>query len=192
MGRYHLRQLLREARVSRFEEHSFLTGLLLIVAAVVLAIVNGDFGGSARTLGALALAVMGLCATSRGLRLYRANVTAALPEWVGRASIRIRPGRISTVTTAMLALALPVAGAVAMVALVEWGWLAITGALLLGCLGLWYALWIVRASFPTPSHQDPSLPCSGGCACALTSPCRSSSWRRTPRRTPGRRGAAFT
>ena len=122
--------------MSRFEEHSFLTGLLLIVAAVVLAIVNGDFGGSARTLGALALAVMGLCATSRGLRLYRANVTAALPESVGRASIRIRPGRISTVTTAMLALALPVAGAVAMVALVEWGWLAITGALLLGCLGL--------------------------------------------------------
>ena len=136
MGRYHLRQLLRQARVSRFEEHSFLAGLLLIVAAVVLAIVNGDLGGSARALGALALAVMGLCATSRGLRLYLANVTAALPESVGRASIRIRPGRTSTVTTAMLALALPVAGAVAIVALVEWGWLVITGALLLGCLGL--------------------------------------------------------
>jgi heat shock protein HtpX len=136
MDRYHLRQLLREARVSRFEEHSFLAGLLLIGAAVMLAIVNGDLGGSAQALGALALAVMGLCATSRGVRLYRANVTAAMPASVGRASIRIRPGRISTMTTAMLALALPAVAAVAMVALVEWGWLVITGALLLGCLGL--------------------------------------------------------
>ena len=37
MRRYHLRQLLRDSRVSRFEEHSFITGLLLIVAAVVMA-----------------------------------------------------------------------------------------------------------------------------------------------------------
>jgi heat shock protein HtpX len=145
MDRYHLRQLLREARVSRFEEHSFLTGLLLIGAAVVLAVVNGDLGGSARALGVLALAVMGLCATSRGVRLFRANMTAALPESVGRADIRIRPRRISTVTTAMLALALPPAAAVTMVALVEWGWLAITGALLLGCLGL-----LVRALERSP------------------------------------------
>jgi hypothetical protein len=36
----------------------------------------------------------------------------------------------------MLALALPAAAAVAMVARLEWGWLAIAGALLLGCLGL--------------------------------------------------------
>ena len=50
MRRYHLRQLLRDSRVSQFEEHSFLTGLLLIVAAVVLAFVNGDLGGAARVL----------------------------------------------------------------------------------------------------------------------------------------------
>jgi hypothetical protein len=125
---HNLRQLLREARVSRFEEHSFLAGLLLIGAAVVLAVFNGDLGGSARALGALALAVLGLCATSRGVRLFRANVTAALPESVGRAGIRIRPGWISTMTTAMLALALPAAGAVAIVALVESGWLVVTGA----------------------------------------------------------------
>jgi hypothetical protein len=87
----HLRQLLGEARVSRFEEHSFLTGLLLIAAAVVLAVVNGDLGGAAWALGALGLAVLGLCATSRAVRLYRANVAAALPESVGRAAIRIRP-----------------------------------------------------------------------------------------------------
>jgi heat shock protein HtpX len=145
MARNNLRQLMREARVSRFEEHSFLTGLLLIGAAVVLAVVNDDLGGSARALGVLALAVMGLCATSRGVRLFRANMTAALPESVGRADIRIRPRWISTVTTAMLALALPAAAAVTMVALVEWGWLAITGALLLGCLGL-----LVRALERSP------------------------------------------
>jgi heat shock protein HtpX len=133
---YRLRQLLREARVSRFEEHTFLTGLLLIGAAVVLALVNGDLGGAAQALGVLGLAVLGLCATSRAVRLYRANVTAALPESVGRAGIRIRPRWISTVTTAMLALVLPAAGAVAIVALVESGWLVVTGALLLGCLGL--------------------------------------------------------
>jgi heat shock protein HtpX len=131
-----LRQLLREARVSRFERDSFLTGALLIGAALVLAIVNGDLGGSAWALGALGLAVLGLCATSRAVRLYRANVTAALPESVGRAGIRIRPSRIETVTTALLALVLPAAAAVALVALVEWGWLLIAGALLLGCLGL--------------------------------------------------------
>src|SRR3954447_8985768 len=134
--RYRMRKLLREARVSRFEEHLFLTGLLSIVAAVVLAIVNGDLGGPPGALGALALAVLGLCATSRAVRLYRANVTAALPESVGRTGIRIRPRWISTVTTALLALVLPAAAAVAMVVLVESGWLVITGALLLGCAGL--------------------------------------------------------
>jgi hypothetical protein len=65
MDRYHLRRLLHEARVSRFEEHSFLTGLLSIAAAVVLAVVNGDLGGAAWAVGALGLAVLGLCATSR-------------------------------------------------------------------------------------------------------------------------------
>jgi heat shock protein HtpX len=131
---YRLRQLLREARVSHVDE--LLGGLLLIGAALVLAVVNGDLGGSARALGALGLAVLGLCATSRAVRLYRANVPAALPQSVGRAGIRIRPRWISTVTTAMLALVLPAATAVALVALVEWGWLVITGALLVGCVGL--------------------------------------------------------
>jgi heat shock protein HtpX len=136
MRRYHLRQLLRDSRVSQFEEHSFQTGLLLIVAAVVLAAVNGDLGGAARVLGALGLAVLGLCATSRAVRLYRANVTAALPESVGRAGIRIRPRWIATAATAVLAVVLPVAAIVAMVALVKSGWLVIAGALMVGCLGL--------------------------------------------------------
>jgi heat shock protein HtpX len=136
MRRYHLRQLLRDSRVSRFEEHSFITGLLLIVAAVVMATVNGDLGGAARVLGALGLVVLGLCATSRAVRLYRAKVTAALPESVGRAGIRIRPRWIATAATTMLAVVFPAAATVAMVALVKSGWLVIAGALLLGCLGL--------------------------------------------------------
>ena len=55
--------------MSRFEEHSFVTGLLLIGAAVVLAVVNGDLGGPAGALGALGLAVLGVYATSRAVRL---------------------------------------------------------------------------------------------------------------------------
>jgi heat shock protein HtpX len=136
MDRFQLRQLMRDARVSRFEEHSLLVGVLSIGAAVVLACVNGDLGGSAWALGTLGLAVLGLCATSRAVRLYRANVTAAIPESVGRAGIRIRPRWISTVTTAVLALVLPAAAAVTLVVRTEWGWLLIAGALLLGCAGL--------------------------------------------------------
>ena len=178
--------------MSRFEEHSFLTGLLLIGAAVVLAVVNGDLGGAARALGALALVVLGLCAASRAVRLYRANVTAALPESVGSAGIRIRPRWISTVTTAMLALVLPAAATVTMVALVEWGWLVITGALLLGCLGLLVSALRRSRDLSYAYPPGPESAVLEGRACAPTSPCPSSWWRRTPRRTPGRREAAFT
>jgi heat shock protein HtpX len=51
-------------------------------------------------------------------------------------SVRIRPGRVSTVKTAALALVLPAAAAVALVAVVDWGWIAIACGLLLGCLGV--------------------------------------------------------
>jgi heat shock protein HtpX len=43
---------------------------------------------------------------------------------------------VSTVTTAVFALVLPAAAAVVLVAAVDWGWLAIAGGLLLGCLGM--------------------------------------------------------
>ena len=63
-------------------------------------------------------------------------MAASLPRSVGRVGVRIRPRRVSTVSTATFALVLPVAAAAALVAAVEWGWLAIGGGLLLGCLGL--------------------------------------------------------
>lgn len=188
----HLRQLLREARVSRFEEHSFLTGLLSIGAAVVLAVVNRDLGGAALALGALGLAVLGLCATSRAVRLYRASVAAALPESVGRAGIRSRPRWISTVTTAMLALVLPAAAAVTMVALVEWGWLVITAALLLGCLGLLVSALNRSRDLSYAYPPGPGSAVLERLCMRADIPVPSSSWRRTPRRTPGRREAAFT
>ena len=115
--------------MSGFEEHSFLTGVLLLMAGVVLAMVYGP-GGTARALGAIGLGAFGLCALSRGLRLYLANVTASMPESVGRVGVRVRPGRVSTAATAAFAVLLPCAVFVALVALVEWGWLAIAGVLL--------------------------------------------------------------
>jgi heat shock protein HtpX len=133
MGRHHLRRLLRDARVSRFEEHSLLTGILLLVAGVLLAVVNGTVGGPAWFLGTTGLGVLGLCAISRGVRLYRAGVTAALPESVGRVGVRVRPRRISTAATAVFALVLPAAAGVAFVILVDWAWLVVAGGLLIGC-----------------------------------------------------------
>jgi heat shock protein HtpX len=136
MGLFHLRQVMREARVSGFEESSFITGILLLVVGTVEAWVREDPGGPAWTLGTIGLGALGLCAISRGVRLYRANVTASLPRSVGKVSVRIRPRRISTAITATFALVLPSAAAVALVAVVDWGWLALAGGLLLGCLGM--------------------------------------------------------
>jgi heat shock protein HtpX len=136
MDRYHVRQVLREARVSSFEEHSFVTGVLLLVVGTVAAVAREDAGGIAWALGTIGLGVLGVCSISRGVRRYRANAAASLPRSVGKVGVRVRPGWISTATTAAFALVLPAAAAVALMAMVEWGWLAIAGALLLGCLGM--------------------------------------------------------
>ena len=149
-------QLLREARVSKFEEHVFLTGVLLLVAGAVLAAMNGTAGGPAWLLGWLGLGTLGLCALSRAVRLYRAGHAASLPRSVGRAGIRIRPRRVSTATTAVFALVLPFAAAVALAAIVEWGWLAVGGGLLLGCLGVFLKALDSRrgeSPYPQPPHE---------------------------------------
>jgi heat shock protein HtpX len=131
------RQLLRDARVSKFEEHTFLTGCLLLVAGSVLAGVNGTAAGPAWLLGWLGLGSFGLCAGSRAARLYRASGAASLPRSVGRTGIRIRPRRTPTATMILFALVIPFGSVVALAALVEWGWLALGGGLLLGCFGLY-------------------------------------------------------
>jgi heat shock protein HtpX len=136
VDRYHVRQTLRKARLSSFEEQSFLTGILLVVTATLMAAINDDPGGAAGALGRLGLGALGLCAFARAARLYRANVPGSLPRTLGRVRVRIRPRLVSTATTAAFALVLPAAAAVVLVATVDWGWLAIAGGLLLGCLGM--------------------------------------------------------
>ena len=53
MDRYHVRQALRGARLSSFEESSLVTGILLLAAGTVVAIVCDDPGGPAWALGEL-------------------------------------------------------------------------------------------------------------------------------------------
>ena len=78
MDRYHVRRAAQAARLSKFEEQSLLTGPLLLLAAVVLAALNDSAGGPARALALIGLGVLGLCATVRGLRLYRAGAAGSM------------------------------------------------------------------------------------------------------------------
>jgi heat shock protein HtpX len=79
------------------------------------------------------LGVIVICAASRGVRLYRAGVTASLPTSIGRTRVRVRPARGFVVSAVALAVVLPLAVAVAMLVLVEWAWLLVAGVVLLGC-----------------------------------------------------------
>ena len=121
---------------SKFEKHTHVAGILLVVIGIAVAIAHDDSGGLAQVLGASGLGVLGLGAFSRGARLYRSNVPGSMPQSVGRVSVQARPARVSTVTAALLALVLPAAAAVALVASVRWGWLALAGAVLVGGLGM--------------------------------------------------------
>src|SRR6185503_1477579 len=134
MERYHLRRLLREARLSGFEQHALTTGVLLLPAALVLAIVNDSIGGPARALAAVGFATLALCAASRGARLYHASAAASLPRSVGRVPVRIRPRGLWTLATATLAVGLPIAATAAFISLVDAAWLAVAGVLLVGVL----------------------------------------------------------
>jgi len=136
MDRYHVRRAAQAARLSKFEEQSLLTGPLLLLAAVVLAALNDSAGGPARALALIGLGVLGLCATVRGLRLYRAGAAGSMPASVARVRVRIRPRRISTATTAGLALVLPAAACVVILAVVEWSWLPLAAVLVFGAIGL--------------------------------------------------------
>ena len=139
-------------RASRFEDHSLIAGLLLLVAGLVVAAANASLGGSARLVGAIGLGVLALYPISRGARLYRAGAATSLPRSVGRVAIRVRPGRVSSVVTASFALVLPAAAGVALVALVDWGWLPLGGALMIGSLA---TLLKQTPSEAEPYRRDP-------------------------------------
>jgi heat shock protein HtpX len=156
MERYHVRQSVRKARLSSFEEQSFVTGILLLVTGTVVAMVHDDPGGSAGLLGKIGLGLLGVCALSRGVRLYRANVAASMPQSVGRVGVRIRPRRVSTAITVAFALFLPAAASVALLAVADWGWLAIAGVLLVGLLAM--SVYAVRTSGEPDYTEAPAAP----------------------------------
>lgn len=139
-------------RTSRFEDHSLIAGLLLLVAGLVVAAANASLGGSARLVAAIGFGVLALHSISRGVRLYRAGAATSLPRSVGRVTIRVRPGRVSSVVTASFALVLPAAAGVALVAVVEWGWLALGAALMIGCLA---TLLKAEPAEAEPYRRDP-------------------------------------
>ena len=139
-------------RTSRFEDHSLIAGLLLLVAGLVVAAANASLGGSARLVGAVGLGVLALYSISRGVRLYRAGAATSLPRSVGRVTIRVRPGRVSSVVTASFALVLPAAAGVALVAALEWGWLPLGAALMIGCLA---TLLKAEPAEEEPYRRDP-------------------------------------
>src|SRR3712207_1617156 len=109
MGRYHLQRALRAANLSPLEECALVTGPLCMVAAVVLAMVNETAHGPSRFMGLAGLAAVAICATSRGVGLYRAGMTASLPTSVARVRVRVRPARALSAITVGLALVLPIA-----------------------------------------------------------------------------------
>jgi heat shock protein HtpX len=138
MHRYHVRRALRAGKLSSFEEVSLLAGVVLIVAAFVTALIIGaraaHAGGLPRLLGLIGLAGVAICATSRGARLYRAGVTATLPTSVAKVRVRVRPTRGFGGATIALALVLPFAAGVAVLALWPPAWLPVAAVLLLGCV----------------------------------------------------------
>jgi heat shock protein HtpX len=121
-----------QATLSPLEQGVLLAGLLLVIAAVVTAVVGQDAGGVARMIGSVGLAGVVISATLRGARVYQAGVSASLPTSVARVHVRTRPARLFNLTTVALALALPFATVVAVLALVYWAWLVLAGALLMG------------------------------------------------------------
>jgi heat shock protein HtpX len=149
MRRYHLQRALSAANLSPLEEGSLLTGVLLTVAAVVAALVSGDAGGLARMVGLAGLAGMVTCATSRAGRLYRAGMTASLPTSVAKVRVRARPARSFSAGTVALALVLPLAAGVAVLAVFDLGWLVVAAVLLLGCVGM-VVTWVREARGERP------------------------------------------
>ena len=138
MWRYHVRKAVKKAKVSRFEEHAFLAAPVLVVAGIVVAIALGDVGGIAAVLGWAGLTALLVCAASRGIRLYLGGMTASLPTPVRRVP------RTFSAITAVLALGMPLATAVAVLLVLTWGWMLLA-ALLLFAGGAMFLRWLKTA-----------------------------------------------
>ncbi len=136
MRRFHVRQEAKKGRLSTLEKQSLLIGVGLIVAAPFAAVATDNPAEVARFLASAGLAVLLLCATLRAVAHYRAGATASLPRAVGRVSVRIRPARGFGVAAVLLALVLPVAAGVTVLAVVVWSWLLVAPVVLIGCAAL--------------------------------------------------------
>ena len=123
------------ARLTALEVTALRTGVLAIVVGAVWAFVQSDARvGVPRVLGLAGLLALALCGAMRGVRLYRAGVKASLPATVGRTQVRIRPARGFIASSVIVALVLPLAAAVAIVAFVDWSWLLVAGVVLIGAM----------------------------------------------------------
>ncbi len=114
------------------EANLLLAALVLILAGAGASVVAWDAGDLRRVVGTAGLVALVLGATARAVRLYRAGTTASLPTAVGRVPMRVRPARGFGLLAVTVALVLPLAAAVAVLATVEWAWLPLAGVLLTG------------------------------------------------------------
>jgi heat shock protein HtpX len=131
-----LKLTVRALRLSPFERHATIAGLLTVVGAVVSGAFADDAGGTPRAIGSAGLVLLVLAAAARAARLYRDGVTASLPTSVARVRVRTRPHRAFGLLTIALALLLPLGAAVAAVALVKAGWLLVAAVLVMGFVGV--------------------------------------------------------
>jgi heat shock protein HtpX len=145
MPGFDLRIDLPRAHLSRLEKRSLAAGVLLITVAVAAVFPSHQLGGPVRATALVGLAGLAICSVSRGIRLYRAGVTASLPTSVGRVPIRTRPSRAGGAITVILALVLPLGACVGVLALVSWSWIVIAGVLLLGG-GAMSIAWVAKTS----------------------------------------------
>jgi heat shock protein HtpX len=159
MRRYHLQRALHAAKLSPFEEHLLLAGPFLFVAAVVAAFAGGDLGGLSRVIASVGLGGFVLCAASRAARLRRAGMAASLPTSVANVRVRARPICGFNLATAALALVLPLAAGVAVVALFEPGWFVMHAVLLLGCVAV-IVIW-ARGGTGEPDYAGASAAAEG-------------------------------
>jgi heat shock protein HtpX len=149
-------ELRDDAHVSRLEFGVSLAAALVIPPAAVVALFTEDPGGILRMIGTIAIAAIVACAVTRSVRVYRAGTPAPLPTSVARVRVRVRPARGFGVAAVALGLALPLGVVATLLAMIEWAWLPIGGALGLGCAAV-VAEWGRLEPLDAPWAADPSL-----------------------------------
>jgi heat shock protein HtpX len=99
-------------------------GFALLVVAPLVMRLTGDFGGAARVIGVAGFALLALAGLNHAWLLYRGGPKADLPTAIGRHRVLVdRSLRTRMVVTVVLAIGLPAAAAVALLAALDPGWL---------------------------------------------------------------------